>query len=150
MPAGKGFLVEDGMLGEKLYKSEKKIKKNINLYGFEMKNHLLHAVHPLAWFRKIEIQIDDKKIPSDQFYFELRNQLFRGDQIHQITDVFWHLCEPAHIYFEYDKELEEGKHKISCELFLSRYEGTEIVDFDGKWPLHSQKAEKEMRLEGEI
>lgn len=147
MPAGTQFLMEKGMLGEMLQRTDIDRGQEGMIYRFEVRNHMLHAVHPLGWFRRIRVSVDGRDIASEKFYFVVRGQWIRGDDVPNIQDIYWYLCEPAEVYFEQDAAMTPGAHRVEFELFIARYEGTNIIDFDGRWPLHSQTVSRDMRLE---
>lgn len=44
-----------------------------NDYGcFEIKSYFIHSVHPLGFFRKLEVSVDDEKVDVDNIFFVVR------------------------------------------------------------------------------
>ena len=146
MPAGTSFLIEKGMLGKTL--------KNVRIDGkdyvrIDVVNQYLHAVHPLAYTRRIDLKIDGEVIPNDQFFFVVRNQWIRGDHVKNIVDIYWYLCEPAQIYVCRDGGIAGGKHVVECAFTASYLEETSIIDLEDFWQQRTQTVVEEMTVEEE-
>lgn len=144
MPAGTSYLVKEGMFGKKISREKRNREQ---FYKFEMKNNFLHAVHPLGWFRKIEVEIDGACIPQEEAFLVLRKQWFRVSDISTVSEVFWNLCEPLDVYVKSGEELEEGKHHVKVTFRMSLLEDTQILDLDGKFGERVEFAETDMELE---
>lgn len=143
MPAGTSYLVKEGMFGRRMTCEQREGEK---YYRFEMKNNFLHAVHPLGWFKHIEIQIDGVLIPEEEAFLVLRNQWFRVSDIHTISEVFWNLCEPLAVYIKGGWELALGVHKVKVTFRTSLLEDTRILDLDGKYEERVEFAEADIEL----
>lgn len=144
MPAGTSFLIEKGMLGEKIRNVQ---KDGYAYYTFDVINQYLHAVHPIAWTRRIDLKVDGEEIGQKQFFFVVRDQWIRGDHIKDTVDIYWYLCERAQIYVQCDEELQAGKHVVECTFTASRLEETSIIDLKDEWPQRSQTVVQEMMVE---
>lgn len=144
MPAGTGYLFKEGML---LPKIEKAVVSEKEYYVIGVKNHFLHAVHPLAWFKKLEIEIDGNKICTKDAYFVLRDQWIGIEQMPTITEVYWKLAEEAKLHIPAVEKMEPGKHNIKLTFTMSILEDTQIMDTKGLWPLRVEFVEDELALE---
>jgi len=135
MPAGSRFLIEDGMLSDKIGI----VKFNgDSFYSIELKNQLLHAAHPLGWFCEINLAVDGVSIPREEVYFELRGQWICTAQIYTITDIFWYIMEKASLNFRTKTALAKGLHSIDCEFVASMLEVATQLDLKKKWPRRRQ------------
>ena len=143
MPAGTSYLVKEGMFGAQMRRER---KEGELFYQFEMKNHFLHAVHPLGWFKKIEIEIDGRHIPAKEAFLVLRKQWFRVSDISTVSEVFWNLCEPLDVYVKCGEELERGSHHIKVIFRMSLLEDTQILDLDGRFGERVESAEADVEL----
>lgn len=130
MPAGTAYLVKEGMIGKTMSRA---MYNGDHYYKFTLKNNFLHAIHPVGWFRQIDIEINGEKYATKDSYFVLRNQFFRIPDMHTISEVYWNLCEPAEIYLKRDKELENGMYDIKVTFTTSLLEDTQILDREGKY-----------------
>lgn len=144
MPAGTAYLVKEGMFGKEMTRESLNGEK---YYKFSMKNNFLHAVHPLGWFRHIEIAIDELKISEHDAFLVLRGQWFRISDIHTVSEVFWNLCEPLDVYVKNMQELESGIHKIKVIFRTSLLEDTRILDLGEKYEERVESAETYVELE---
>lgn len=143
MPAGTTYIYKEGMLSPWI---RKRTEADGEYYELEIKNHFLHAAHPLGWIKKIEILVDGKTIREQDIYFVVRNQWFPVTKIHTITEVFWHLIEPAQICFR-GFAIGQGTHQIECRMTTSLSDDTQIVDRKGIWPDRVEKLVWEVNWE---
>lgn len=144
MPAGTSYLFKEGMLLPKIEKVAVAEKK---YHVIGVKNYFLHAVHPLAWFKKIEIEIDGKEICTKDAYFVLRGQWFGVEQMSTITEVYWKLAEEAKLHIPAVENLKPGKHHVKLTFTMSMLEDTQIMDTKGLWPLRVEDVEEDLELE---
>jgi len=143
MPAGSSFLIKEGMLSNKI----DLINLNDELfYSIGIRNQLLHAVHPLGWFRSIDLTIDNKSIPKKDCFFEIRGQWICFTKMHTITDIFWYIMEDARIYFRFKSMLASGSHNVECKITASTLEVGMQLDLAGKWPKRSQVVTQIVKL----
>ena len=93
MPAGTSYLFKEGMLSDSIYK--KVDEKERVYYEIGVKNQFLHAVHPIGWFKKLEVEIDGKEVVQESIWFMIRGQWFAAEKMYTISEVFWNLMEEA-------------------------------------------------------
>ena len=143
MPAGTAYLVKENLFSKTM---KKEMFHGKEAYRFSIKNNFLHAVHPLGWFREIELTIDGKGISEENMYFVLRKQCFRVSEIHQISEVFWKLCEPMEVYFLTDEPINVGEHSIRITFHTSMLEDTRILDLEDRYPERVEFSETKIEL----
>ena len=114
-----------------------------------MKNFFLHAVHPLAWFKKLEIEIDEKQMDLEKAYFVLRGQWFHIMDMPTITEVYWNLAEEAQLLLPAEERLEQGKHHVKITFTMSMLEDSQVMDKKGLWPHRVEFVEEDLKLEVE-
>lgn len=137
MPAGTEYTYKENMLGKEI--------RNIDQYvTFEIKNHFLHAVHPLGWISRFSVEINGKEVDRKQMFFVLRGQWFYVPAMHTITEVFWRLGESADIYIQCEDQMPTGKYQVSCIFETSMLEDTRILDREHKWPRRVASVSGEM------
>lgn len=144
MPAGSSYTITKGMLSDKIWNVDLNEDGIVDAYCFRVKNHFLHAVHPVGWIKKIVIETDGGKVDPSKAYFVLRGQWFHIPKLYTISEVFWNLCEEASIYVEYKDGLKTGKHTVKCTFIMSVLEDTRILDVHNKWPLRIETVENVM------
>ena len=150
MPAGSSFLISEGMLGDRLYRSTDDWHGTIkDYYWFEIRNQGLHAVHPLGWIRRLTIDVNGVLIPDCSVYFVLRGQWIPASFLKEIQDIYWYFCEVARICIVDTKAINSGENVIRVSIATSRLDQTSILDEKGIWPLREQTLEKTMRYEEE-
>lgn len=130
MPAGTSYMVKNGMIGKTMCRA---MYNGEQYYKFTVKNNFLHAIHPIGWFRKINLEINGEENASDDGYFVLRGQFFRISDMHTISEVYWNLCEPAEIYFKCKRDYAPGIYDIKVTFTTSLLEDTQILDQAGKY-----------------
>jgi hypothetical protein len=135
MPAGSHFLIEEGMLSDKIGAA---VFNGESFYSIGIKNQLLHAVHPLGWFCSIDLTVDGRRLSKEDVFFEIRGQWVCTAQMHTITDIFWYIMEEARLNFRFGETLAPGAHAISCELTASTLEVATQLDTAEKWPRRRQ------------
>ena len=133
MPAGTSYTFKDGMLSEKIVKCTNTQTKE-TYYRIGIKNQFLHAVHPIGWIKKLEIELDGEAVEEKNIYFVLRGQWFAASKMYTISEVFWNLCEEAQVYFDPGKEISGGKHHVKCTFTMSMLEDTQVLDLKCQWP----------------
>ena len=143
MPAGTSYLVKEGMIGKTVCRETYNADA---YYKFTVKNNFLHAIHPVGWFRKTDIELDGKAWDTKDSYFVLRGQFFRIPDMHTISEVYWNLCEPAEIYLKQDRELEKGTHEITVTFTTSLLEDTQILDRERKYSDRVEFAQSTIEL----
>ena len=124
MPAGTSYLVKEGMIGKTVCRETYNADA---YYKFTVKNNFLHAIHPVGWFRKIDIELDGKAWDTKDSYFVLRGQFFRIPDMHTISEVYWNLCEPAEIYLKQERTRSRSLLQPACwriRRFLTGRENT--------------------------
>lgn len=148
MPAGTGYLFKEGMLSPVIRKTTFP-STGKEFYAIEVKNHFLHAIHPLAWFKKVEIEVDGKEISGEDARFVLRGQWFHVSDMPTITEVYWGLAEQAEICIPEVEKLTAGKHHVKLTFSMSMLEDTQIMDSKGLWPLRIECVEDDLEVEVE-
>ena len=146
MPAGTSYLFKEGMLSPDIRKTVSPNGEK-EYYAVGVKNHFLHAVHPLAWFKKLEIEVDGRTISPDEARFVLRGQWFQVSEMVSITEVYWNLAEKAEICIPASEELAAGKHHVKLTFSMSMLEDTQVMDTKGLWPLRVEFVEDDLELE---
>lgn len=144
MPAGSSYTVKEGMLSDRICNVDLNEDGIFDAYYFGVKNHFLHAVHPVGWIKKIVIEIDGEEVDPGKAYLVLRGQWFHLPKLCTISEVFWNLCEEASIYIEHNSGMKTGKHIVKCSFIMSMLEDTRILDVHNKWPLRVESVEKVM------
>ena len=135
------------MLGDRLHRAARPdMQPEIDCW-FEIRNQGLHAVHPLGWMRKFTVTVDSTTVPAEQVFFVLRGQWIRSDHLSGITDIFWHICEPAQVYVRLEGGINAGAHNVSCTIATSYLDQTVSLDVHGRWPLREQTVRRDMLLE---
>lgn len=150
MPAGTCFLYREGMFGDVIGVEKDRYAEDDNIYYIEMKNHILHAAHPLAWLRELNVNVDGEAISSCNMYFVLRDQWICVQQMPTIKEIFWTINETARLYFRTACRIEPGVHEVRIKFVASSLEGTRHLDLDNKWPGRCEKVELKMRLSEEV
>lgn len=145
MPAGTCYTVKKGMLSEKILNKTVNQGRHPDHYVIGIKNHFLHAVHPVGWIKRLMIELDGEEVDSTKAYLVLRGQWFHLPKIHTIGEVCWNLCEDAEIYVECEGGIRPGKHLVSCTFTMSLLEDTRILDSKNKWPHRTERVEKIMQ-----
>jgi hypothetical protein len=135
MPAGTSFIISEGMIADKIEKTE---FDGTSYYRIGLKNQLLHAVHPLGWICGINLKIDGKAIPKEDVYFEVRDQWVGIETMHTIKDIYWYIMEEAHLLIKNKIFLHEGSHKIECEFVASQMEVSTQLDVQKLWARRRQ------------
>ena len=144
MPAGSSFLIKEGMLSDKIVT----IDFNSELfYSIGVRNQLLHAAHPLGWFCSLDLTVDNRVIPKEDVFFELRGQWISCAQMNTITDIFWYIMEDARLNFRVKPELACGPHNIECKFTASTLEVAFQLDLAEKWNRRSQTVCQTANLE---
>jgi hypothetical protein len=143
MPAGSSFLIAEGMLSDKIEKVE---FNGESFYSIGLKNHLLHAVHPLGWLCSLNLTVDGNSILKENVFFEIRGQWICTAQMHTITDIFWYIMEDARLNFRCKPELAPGTHDVMCEFVASMLEVATQLDLKGKWPKRRQTVTRKVLL----
>lgn len=144
MPAGTSYTFKEGMLSPMIKKESADGRK----YRYiEVKNQFLHATHPLGWIRRLELELDGERIDSEQVYFVIRGQWFLATTLHTIEEVFWHITEPARIYFPDEEEMPKTSHHVKCMFVLSMLEDPQILDRNDQWPDRTEFVEGELTTE---
>ena len=143
MPAGSSFLIKEGMLSDKIGTAS---FNGETFYSIGIKNQLLHAVHPLGWFCSVDLAIDNRSVPKEDCFFEIRGQWICLAQIHTITDVFWYIMEDARLNFRFKPELASGIHNIECKFTASTLEVATQLDWAERWPRRSQTVAQTAKL----
>jgi hypothetical protein len=144
MPAGTKYTVPKGMLSDQIENVDLDRDGRTDHYLFRVKNHFLHAVHPVGWIKKLVIEIDGKTIDADKAYFVLRGQWFQLTKMYTISEVFWNLCETAAVYVACDGGMKPGRHSVKCTFIMSMLEDTHILDTENKWPFRTETVENVM------
>lgn len=147
MPAGSQFLIEEGMLGKTLRNETIQEAAPTDYFWFEIRNQFLHAVHPLGFIRKLEIEVDGRPVCPRDIYFVLRGQWVRSDHLPGISDIYWYIGESARIYIRKDGGIAPGNHTLRCTIVASRLDQTMILDTRSIWPLREQSIVQKMRKE---
>lgn len=148
MPAGTSYLFKEGMLQPEITKTAA-LDKTKEYYAIGVKNFFLHAVHPLAWFKKLEIEIDEKQMDLEKAYFVLRGQWFHIMDMPTITEVYWNLAEEAQLLLPAEERLEQGKHHVKITFTMSMLEDSQVMDKKGLWPHRVEFVEEDLKLEVE-
>lgn len=148
MPAGTGYLFKDGMLSSRMRRTAAS-NGTQEFYVIDVKNHFLHAVHPLAWFKRMEIEVDGRQIEAEDARFVLRDQWFRVSDMPTITEVYWNLAETAHICIPTSVQLAAGRHHVRLTFSMSILEDTQVMDNKNLWPLRVEFVEDDLELEVE-
>jgi len=134
MPAGTSFIISEGMISSTIKEVETAER---NYICIDIRNHLLHAVHPLGWMREINLKVDGKTIPKQNIYFVLRGQWVNVEFMHTIQDIYWYIAEPAQLFIA-GLSLSKGEHEIEFELVASQLEVSTILDVKEIWDIRRQ------------
>ena len=146
MPAGTSYLFKEGMLSSRIKKKEFPYNDRKEYYAIEVKNHFLHAVHPLAWIKRIKIEIDGNEISNEKSKFVLRDQWFQIENMRTITEVYWNLAEKAEICIPQSEKLSLGRHQVKLTFYMSMLEDTQIMDTKDLWPLRVEMIEEVLEV----
>lgn len=130
MPAGTSYTFKEGMLSSIIERTEDKA-----YYKIRVKNQFLHAIHPVGWIKKLQLQVDEKQIKEEDIYFVIRGQWFHAPKMNTITEVYWKLSEEAEICFKLEEELSVSEHYVKCTFCASMLEDPRVLDRKGMWPL---------------
>ena len=145
MPAGTSYLFKEGMLSDSICK--KADEEGRAYYEIGVKNQFLHAVHPIGWFKKLEVEIDGKEVAQENIWFVIRGQWFAAEKMYTISEVFWNLMEEAQICIYLPELLKTGTHHVKCTFIMSMLEDTQVLDMENKWPRRVEFVEGELKLE---
>lgn len=148
MPAGTSYTFKEGMLSSKI-KEISLPEENKKYYKLEIKNQFLHAVHPIGWIKKLEVEIDGQLMEQGDIYFVLRGQWFTADKMYTIREVFWNLSEAAEVCILSRSSLNSGQHYVKCTFTMSMLEDTQVLDMEGQWPLRVEFVDGNLELEVE-
>jgi hypothetical protein len=135
MPAGSSFLIKEGMLSDKICRTE---FNGEPFYSIGIRNQMLHAAHPLGWFCAVNLSVDGNPVSKEDVFFEIRGQWICTAQMHTIMDIFWYIMEEARLNFRRNPELVSGAHDVECEFVASLLEVATQPDRAGKWPRRRQ------------
>jgi hypothetical protein len=139
MPAGQSFLIDKGMVSDKISKIEFEGKQ---FYGVKIRNQLLHSVHPL-WSCDINLKLDGRMIPKEEVYFVIRNQWINLEYLHTIKDIYWYIIENVNLNIKNNFVLSRGLHKIECEFVSSLLDMTIGIDENKIWSFKRQTVVQE-------
>lgn len=118
MPAGSIYWIEKGLMRTELINTKHMHLDEENDYGcFEIKSYFIHSVHPLGFFRKLEVSVDDEKVDVDNIFFVVRGNWIPARYMPTISDIWWNQSESAYIYLKKPGGFSKGTHKV--ELFMS-------------------------------
>jgi hypothetical protein len=145
MPAGTSYLFKEGMLSSKLNFFNEDGKE---YYGFTVKNHFLHAVHPVGWIKKLDVEINGTSIDADHVFFVLRGQWFLSSKMRTINEVFWNIREEAQVFFETPRPLAPGQYQVRCAFITSMLEDTQVLDEKNAWPKRVEFVDGMLSLRG--
>lgn len=145
MPAGTSYLFKEGMLSDRICK--KADEEGRAYYEIGIKNQFLHAVHPIGWFKKLEVEIDGDEVTQENIWFVIRGQWFAAEKMYTVSEVFWNLMEEAQICVYPTEPLTAGKHHVKCTFIMSMLEDTQVLDMENKWPRRVEFVEGELKLE---
>ncbi len=148
MPAGTSYLFKQGMLKPEITRKAA-LDGTKEYYAIGVKNFFLHAVHPLAWFKKLEIEIDGKRTDAEKAYFVLRDQWFHIADMPTVTEVYWNLAEDAQLLIPAEERLEQGTHHVKIIFTMSMLEDSQVMDRKGLWPHRVELVEEYLKLEVE-
>ncbi|MEG0912047.1 MAG: DUF6379 domain-containing protein [Oscillospiraceae bacterium] len=143
MPAGTSYLFKENMLGKRLLPVE---GTDTPQYRFTVRNHFLHAVHPVGWIKTLDVEIDGKLCGDRDVWFIVRGQWFSASKLETISEVFWNLCEQAEICFSTDVSLAVGKHHVKCTFSTSLLEDTQVLDVKNVYSLRVEFVDGELEL----
>ncbi len=146
MPAGSKYWIEEGTLSAELKNVDVDGEHTFDYYFFTIKNHCLHAKHPLGWMRKVRVWVDGEEIRQQRAFFVIRGQWISLKHLPTITDIWWNLAEEAQIFFEHPDKLKPGLHRIKCRIEMSLHVNTRTVDVQDHWPRLFVDVETEMRV----
>ena len=149
MPAGTSYLFKEGMLSHSIEQVDTGDNKK-TYYKFTVKNHFLHAVHPVGWIQKLDIEIDNASINESDVFFILRGQWLIASKMHTIREVFWNLCEEAEVCFALSAPLKAGDHTVKCIFTTSMLEDTRVLDETGAWPTRVEFVDGTINLRGAV
>ncbi|MDR2410288.1 MAG: DUF6379 domain-containing protein [Bacteroidales bacterium] len=135
MPAGKSFLINEGMISDTIKLIVFEGKKYISI---TIRNQLLHGIHPLGAMNGINIKIDSKPIPQGDVYFVIRNQWIGLEQIHTIKDIYWHIIEEIQLNIKDKNTILPGSHEIECEFVFSLLDISIGIDEKRIWSFKQQ------------
>lgn len=141
MPAGTSYLFKENMLGTRLNRVGE-----TNSYTFTVKNHFLHAVHPVGWIKTLDVEVDGARCADRDVWFVVRGQWFSAEKLYTISEVFWNLCEQAEVCFSTGAPLAPGKHHIKCTFSTSLLEDTQVLDDKNVYPLRVEFVDGTLEL----
>ena len=142
MPAGTSFLISKGMISDTI---EKVVFREKEYIAIELRNQLLHAVHPLGWIHEINLKINGESIPWKDVYFVVRGQWVCTEFIHTIKDIYWYITETAYLYVS-GLELPKGEHLVEFELVASQIEVSTLLDEKEIWGKRRQTVVQQATL----
>jgi hypothetical protein len=147
MPAGTKYYIRENMLSASLVNDDLDKDGVLDHYHFTIRNLLLHAAHPLAWYREIVLFIDGTKIEDDKLFLVLRKQWFNVRDIPSIREIFWLIAEKMEIFVKHDGGIRPGKHNVRLKLRVSNFEDTWFIDTIDAWGYQTHVLDQEMIAE---
>ncbi len=143
MPAGSIYWIEKDMMGDTLINTRcSHLEEEMDYAYFEIRSYFIHSVHPLGFFRKVEVSIDDRKISTDDIFFVVRGNWIPVRYMHTISDIWWNQSESAYIYIRKPGGFVPGVHKVDLYMNLQSLFNTKTLDTKGisvPMPMHLTK-----------
>lgn len=105
----------------KLLISEKEQITNYKV-GNCILGYVVHSQYPsyrgtyLSCIESMEVYVDDKKIPDNKIYFNLKGKQFLPAQFKDLYQEYWFILDKAKILILKDGGLPEGEHKVEIRM----------------------------------
>lgn len=129
MPAGSIYWIEKDMMGEELINTKcTHLDREEEFSYFEVKSYFIHSVHPLGFFRKMEVTVDGESIDTDDLFFVVRGNWIPARYMPTISDIWWNQSESAYIYIRRPGGFNPGKHTVNLFMHLQSLFNTKTLD----------------------
>jgi hypothetical protein len=142
VPIGSVNWIEEGMLGTELTRVHR--DGDVAGFAFTLRNQFFHGSHPLGWIRRLAVDVDGRTMAPESVRFVLREQSIPSPLIPQIADIWWQPTEVATIVVHQPGGLAPGQHIVGCELAMSTFFFTHVID---RWDVYPSS---HLRLEASM